>query len=79
MLTETPTLNILTREIRDLLHHLEHFRDRLLQDFCLADDIVYDLIRKIQNALQSIQKVRRHLIVFILLLEELMAHSHLCC
>jgi len=47
-------------------------RDCLLQDFCLfIADPVCDLVRKKQNALQPIQKVRRHLIVLVLFLQKL--------
>ena len=70
--TEPPTFDIVARAIRNFLHHFEHSRDRLLQDIGLfVDDLVYDLVRKNQNPLQTIQKVRRHPIVLVLFLQEL--------
>jgi hypothetical protein len=71
-LTESTTLDVVTRTLRNLLHHFEHSRDCLVQDFRLfVDDLVCDLVRKKQNALQPLQKFRRHLVVPILFLQEL--------
>ena len=54
------------------MHHLEHSGDDLFQYFCLfADDFICDHVRHRQNALQPIEKARRHLVVFALLLQEL--------
>jgi len=54
------------------LHHFKHPRDDLLQEFCLfADELVRDLVRKEQNALQPIQKAQRDLVVLVLFLQEL--------
>ena len=48
--TETPTFDIVARAHCDVLHHFEHSRDCLLQDFGLfVDDLVCDLVRKNQN------------------------------
>ena len=63
---------MVTRTLCDALHHFEHLRDCLLQDFCLfVDDLVCDLVRKERNAFQPIQKVQRHLVVLVLFLQEL--------
>ena len=80
MPTKTPKLDILARKVRHLFHHLTHFRDCFLQNFCLfADDILCNLVRKKQNALQPIQKVRWHLVVFVLLLQELKGRALPLC
>jgi len=64
--------DIVTRKSRDLLHHFEHSRDRLLQYIrLLADDFIYDLVCQRQNALQLVQKGRGCVVVFILFLQEL--------
>ena len=64
--------DIVARKSRDPMHHFEHPRNDLLQDFCLfADDFLCDLVRETQNALQTIQKDRWHMIVFVLFLQEL--------
>ena len=61
-----------TREFGDPVHHFEHSRNNFLQDICLfADDLICDFIRKGQNALQAIEKARRHLVIFILFFQEL--------
>jgi hypothetical protein len=70
--TESTTLDIVTRTLRNLLHHFEHSRNSPLQDFRLfVDDLVCDLVRKEQNALQPLQKFRRHLVIPVLFLQEL--------
>jgi hypothetical protein len=70
--TETPTLDIVTRTLCDVFHHFEHSRDCLLQDVCLfVDDLVCDLAREKQNALQPIRQVQWHLVVLILFPQKL--------
>jgi len=72
MPTEAPTFDIIAREFCDLLHHLEHAWDGLLQHFHLfADNFIYDLVCEMQNPLQPVENVRRHLVAFILFLQEL--------
>jgi hypothetical protein len=47
-------------------------RDCLLQDFCLfIVDLVCDLVREKQNALQPIQKVKWNLVILVLFLQQL--------
>jgi hypothetical protein len=54
------------------MQHLEHPWDDFLQDICLfADDFICDLVREEQYTLQPVQKDRRHLVVFVLFLQEL--------
>jgi hypothetical protein len=53
------------------VHHFEHSWDDLLQQVCLADDFVRDLVRKRQNALQPIENDKCNLVVFVLFLQEL--------
>ena len=70
--TETPTFHMVTRTLCDALHHFEHLRDCLLQDFSLfVDDLVCDLVRKERNAFQPIQKVQWHPVILVLFLQEL--------
>jgi len=70
--TKVPTFDIVAGIFRDFLHHSEHSRDCLLQDFCFfVYDFVCDLVRKKQNALQPIQKRGWHLVVSVLFLQEL--------
>ena len=70
--TETPSFDIVARTLRNLLHHSEHSRNCLLQNFCLfVHKFICDLVRKNQNSLQPTQEVRRHLVVPILFLQEL--------
>jgi len=64
--------DIVTRKSRNLFHHFEHSRNRLVQYFrLLADDFIYYLVCQRQNPLQLVQKGRRCVIVFILFLQEL--------
>ena len=66
------TPDIVTREFGDSSHHLEHSRDNFLQNICFfADDFICDFVCQRQNAPQPIQKHRRHLVVFVLFLQEL--------
>ena len=66
------TFDIVACELCNLSHHLEHSLDDVLQDFCLfTNDIVRDLLSQRQYALQSIQERRRHLVIFVLFLQEL--------
>ena len=54
------------------MHHFEHSRDDLLQDFCLlADDLFRDYVRQRQSALQPIEEAQQHLVEFVLFLHEL--------
>jgi len=65
------TSDIVARNFRDSVNHLERFRDDL-QKICLfADDFISDLVRKRQKALQPIAKARQRLVVSVLLLQEL--------
>ena len=51
------TFDIVACELCNLLHHLKHSLDDVLQDFCLfTNDIVHDLLSQRQYALQSIQE-----------------------
>jgi hypothetical protein len=70
--TETPTPDIVARARCDVFHHFEHSRDSLLQDLCLfVDDLICDLAREKQNALQPIRQVQWHLVVLVLFLQKL--------
>ena len=54
------------------MHLFEHSLGDFPQNFCLfADDVICDLLPQRQNAVQPIQEGRRHLVVFILFLQEL--------
>ena len=54
------------------MHYSKHSRDELFQDFCLfGDDFIRHLLRQRQNAFHTIAKVRRHLIILVLFLQEL--------
>jgi hypothetical protein len=49
--------DIVTRDFRDILHHLKHSWDDLLQEIRLfAYDFFRGPLRKGQNALQPVQK-----------------------
>jgi len=64
--------DIVARKFGDLVHHIIHTRDDLLQELrLLADDILRDIVRERQNVLQPLQKTRWHLIVLVLYLQEL--------
>ena len=61
-----------TRMLRYSLHHLEHPRDDFFQDIrFLIHNFVRDLVCQRQNALQSIEKAQRDLVVFVLFFQEL--------
>ena len=64
--------DIVTRKFGDSMHHVEHLRNNFLQDICLfADDLICDLIRHRQNALQATKKARRQSVIFVSFLQEL--------
>jgi len=49
--------DVVARNLRDVVHHLIHSRDDILQQFrFFADDFVRDNVRERQNALQAVQK-----------------------
>ena len=54
------------------MHYFKHSWDELLQDFCLfGDDFICDLLRQGQYSLYPIAKPRGHLVILVLLLQEL--------
>ena len=54
------------------MHYFKHSRYELFQDFGLfGDNFICHLLRQRQNALHSIAKTRRHLVILVLLLQEL--------
>jgi len=64
--------DIVAQKFRNSVHHFEHPWDDILQKFCLfAGDFICNLVRQKQNALQPIEKARRHLVVFSLFFQEL--------
>ena len=64
--------DIVTRKFGHPEHHLEHSRNNSLQEIrFFADDFICDLIRQGQNALQAIEKARRHFVIFVSFLQEL--------
>ena len=64
--------DIVTRKFGHPVHDLEHSRNNCLQEIRLfADDFICDLIRQGQNALQAIEKARRHFVIFVPFLQEL--------
>ena len=64
--------DIVTRKSGHPMHDLEHSGNNSLQKIRLfADDFICDLIRQGQNALQAIEKARRHLVIFVPFLQEL--------
>ena len=64
--------DIVTRKFGHPVHYLEHSWNNSLQEIRLfADDFICDLVRQGQNALQAIEKARRHLVIFVAFLQEL--------
>ena len=64
--------DIVARGLRDVVHHLKHSRNDLLQEIRLfANDFFGGLVRKRQNVLQPIEKTRCYLVVFVLFFQEL--------
>jgi len=64
--------DVVARYLRDVVHHLIHSRDDILQQVCLfADDFVRDNIRERQNVLQPVQKIRYYLVVLVLCFQKL--------
>ena len=64
--------DIVARESRGPVHHLECLRDNLLQKIRLFTNyFTRDLIRKQQDALEPIGKAQQHLVVFVLFLQKL--------
>ena len=59
--------DIVTRNFSDLVHHLTHSRDDLLQEVRLfADYFVRDNVRESQNTFQPAQKAQWYLVVLVL-------------
>ena len=70
--TETSTSDIVARIFGYSLHHFEHSRDDFFQDVrFLAHDLVHDPICQRQDALQSIEKAQRDLVIFVLFSQKL--------
>jgi len=65
--------DVVVQNFRDSVHHLIHSRDGLLQEIRLfADYFVRGyFVRKMQNALQSVQKDGWYLVVLVLYLQVL--------
>ena len=69
--------DIVARNFRDLVHHLIHSRDDLLQevrlfaDYFIHDYFVRDNVRESQYALQPVQKAQWCLVVLVLYLQQL--------
>ena len=54
------------------MHYFEHSWDELFQDFGLfGDDFICHLLHQRQNTLHTIAKARGHLVILVLLLQEL--------
>jgi len=71
--------DIVARTFHDPLHHFEHWRDKNLHDIrFIAHDSVRDPVRQKQDVFQSIEKIRRDLIIFILFFYELKVKRYLC-
>jgi hypothetical protein len=74
--TEPPTFDIIAGKVRDYLQHFKHSRDGLLQDFgFFAHDVIFNLVRKLQNSLQPIEDAGGHLVVFVLFLQKLIGQA----
>jgi len=64
--------HIVARNFRDVVHHLKHSWDDLLQEIRLfANDFFRNPVREGQNALQPVQKTRWFLVVLVLFFQEL--------
>ena len=70
--TQTTAFDIVTCKPCYHVDNFIHSRNCVLQDVCLLeDDFICNRVRKNQNALQPIEKVRRNQVEFIVFLQEL--------
>jgi len=58
------------------VHYFKHSWDEVLQDFCLlGDNSIRNLLYQRQNTLHTIEKARGHLVILVLLFQELYSQT----